>query len=190
MRYFILPMLFVVFAEAVPISVVFEGDLGTRTLILDFQRQPAPFVDIHDLSGDYLLKQSEYRINHADYFHAGLGSSEGHGYDWILERYPPGLGIYEEYSQIFIPGANWQPDDPNGDYLEIWGPLTSHWRVGSEFAWATQENGVYQFATMRIASMDPFDRDFPPAESVPEPGSVALILSGLAWLAVRRARRR
>lgn len=163
-------------ASAIPVQVTLEGEaagaIGPLSFTLDLGKQPRSpydYADIEEISGDYLFKQDDYRINVADYFQVDMGGWIGYGFNWLLERYPSGLGIFEEYCEVRMFRSP-------GQTLILTGAWTSFWSEDTPLYASLESPGDSQREDYRIAEL----KDIPQAV-VPEPSSLALF--GSAFLA-------
>ena len=164
-------------ASAVPILVTLEagaGDLGPLSFSIDLQQQPRhphDYQDINEFSGDYLFKQEDYRINVADYFLVEMDGWSGYGFNWLLERYPSGQGIYEEYCAV-------QMFKRPGETLVLTGAWSTSWSEDTPlYAFQDSPEGL-KTGDYRIASMVET-----PVKTIPEASSLALFGSALMILA-------
>lgn len=158
----------------VALADVGTGAIGAREFVMDLERQPDPpfdFPDVNELSGDYILKQEDYRINIADYFHVQADGWTGYGLNWLLERWPQDIGIFEQYAQIIL-------FDGASSSLVLYGQWTSSWRRGTGLSGTLETPSGSRQSSMSIVSIGR-----PKTTAVPEPGSLALVGIGLAALA-------
>lgn len=161
-------------ASAIPVQVTLVGEaagaIGPLSFTLDLDEQPRSpydYPDINEFSGDYLFKQEDYRINIADYFQVDMGGWSGYGFNWLLERYPSGLGIFEEYCEVRMFRSP-------GETLILTGAWATTWSEDTPlFASLESQGEETRREDYRIAGL--VER---PHAVVPEPSSLVLFGSG------------
>lgn len=161
-------------SSAIPIQVTLEGEaagaIGPLSFTLDLDQQPRHphgYPDINEFSGDYLFKQEDYRINVADYFQVDMGGWSGYGFNWLLERFPPGHGIFEEYCEVRMFRSP-------GETLILTGAWSTFWSEDTPLYASLESPGETRREDYRIADLAELPRAI-----VPEPSSLALFGSAL-----------
>lgn len=166
--------------EADPILVTLadggSGGIGPLSFAFDMDRQglsPFDFPDVAEFEGDFADKQGEYRINVADYFHVEMDGWTGYGYNWLLERSPRDIGIFEEFCQVLFFKAP-------GQTLILQGAWTSHWSEDTPLSGFLETEQGITHGDLRIASLQ---------QAIPEPVPLALFATGLLALGFAAGRR-
>lgn len=171
--------------NAVPVLVSLDdvgpGGVGSLSFTFDMDRQPeAPyaFEDVREHSGDHAAKEEDYRIHVADYFRVEMAGWTGLGFNWLLEVWPRGLGIFEEYCEVRFFSSP-------GQTLILQGAWTSYWSEDTPLHAILQTGEDRQYSEMRIADIRQAE-----APTLPEPATLALFGLGALGLGAIRLRRR